>query len=148
MEKNTTTPIFCHDTQWTKLRKLKLTPMSLDVMKEQKCDDVIAPVYRMVETDTKIGKGDRKKLGRDTKILLKQISKLEIDHGVLMRKTNHCKQIVLPKMFHPLVYTELHEKLAHLGSEKVLDLARKRFYWPRMQNHVEFYIKKQCRCLV
>ena len=46
----------------------QITIDKVDVMKEQKCDDVIAPVYRMVETDTKIGKDDRKKLGWDTKI--------------------------------------------------------------------------------
>ena len=38
--------------------------------------------------------------------------------------------------------------MAHLGSEKVLELARRRFYWPRMQNHIDHYIRKQCRCII
>ena len=32
--------------------------------------------------------------------------------------------------------------------EKVVDLARKRFYWPRMAMHIQHYIRKQCRCIV
>ena len=118
------------------------------IIKEQISDDVISPVYKMLKNGTKIEKTERKKLSRDSKFLLKQWKKLEIENGVLVRKTKNLTQIVLPKVFHQLVYTELHENLAHLGSEKVLDLARKRFYWPRMQHHVEFYIKKQCRCLI
>ena len=109
---------------------------------------LIAPVYKIMEAGTQIGKTGRKKLSRDTNTLLKQRNKLEIEDGILVRKTNNFRQLVLPKVFHSLVYTELHEELVHLGSEKVLDLARKRFYWPRMQNHLEFYIKKLCRCLI
>ena len=109
---------------------------------------LIAPVYKIMEAGTQIGKAGRKKLSRDTNTLLKQRNKLEIEDGILVRKTNNFRQLVLPKVFHSLVYTELHEELVHLGSEKVLDLARKRFYWPRMQNRVEFYIKKLCRCLI
>ena len=119
-----------------------------DVIKGQQSDEVIGPIYKIVEMGAQIDKVERQKLGRDSKILLKQLNKLHIEDGVLLRKTTNLKQIVLPKTFHQLVYTELHNKLAHLGSEKVLDLARKRFYWPRMQNHVEFYIRKQCRCLI
>ena len=37
--------------------------------------------------------------------------------------------------------------MGHLGSEKVVELARERFYWPYMQKDIEFYIRKQCRCI-
>ena len=46
-----------------------------------------------------------------------------------------------------MVYHELHEKLGHLGSEKVWDLARQRFYWVKMQQAIEHFIRKQCRCI-
>ena len=29
---------------------------------------------------------------------------------------------------------------------KLVELARRKFYWPRMQNHVEFLIK--CNCMI
>ncbi len=56
-------------------------------------------------------------------------------------------QIVLPKKLHWLVYEELHGKMGHLGADRVLELARARFYWPHMQKDVEFYIAHKCRCL-
>ena len=79
---------------------------------------------------------------------MKQLKKLTIENGILVQKTKTLKQAVLPKKFQSIVYSELHEKLAHLGSEKVLELARTRFYWPNMKRDIEFYIKKQCRCII
>ena len=66
---------------------------------------------------------------------------------MLWRRTAKFEQIVLPKEFHQTVYVELHEKLAHLGVEKVLDLAQQRFYWPRMASDIKNYIQKKCRCV-
>jgi hypothetical protein len=31
------------------------------------------------------------------------------------------------------VYEELYEKIGHLGADRVLELARARFYWPHVQ---------------
>lgn len=82
-------------------------------------------------------------------MLFRGRKKLRVEKGVLLyRKTAVAKQIVLPELYCPIVYTELHENLGHLGSEKVLELARKRFFWPYMKKDIEFYVKKQCRCIV
>ena len=67
---------------------------------------------------------------------------MSFENGILIRKTKTLKQIVLPERFHPVVYSELNQKLAHLGSERVLELAKKRFYWPKMKKDIEFFIKK------
>ena len=85
---------------------------------------------------------------KNGKVLLKQLSKLEIENGVLIRRTNRFKQIVVPSKYHNVVYTELHIKLAHLGSERVLELARSRFYWPGMKFDIEQFIRKKCRCQI
>uniref|UniRef100_A0A4W5JIK1 Gypsy retrotransposon integrase-like protein 1 n=1 Tax=Hucho hucho TaxID=62062 RepID=A0A4W5JIK1_9TELE len=37
--------------------------------------------------------------------------------------------------------------MAHLGTERVLNLARERFYWPRMQHDIEHFITKVCKCI-
>ena len=58
------------------------------------------------------------------------------------------KQIVLPSVYHNLVYDELHHKLGHLGSEKVVELARRRFFWPYMQKEIEQYVRHKCRCVI
>ena len=67
---------------------------------------------------------------KDVKILLKQLQKLRLVDGILMRKTASLSQIVLPEKFHQLVYSELHENLAHLGSDRVLELANTAFTGP------------------
>ena len=85
---------------------------------------------------------------KDVKILLKQLQKLRLVDGILMRKTASLSQIVLPEKFHQLVYSELHENLAHLGSDRVLELAKHRFYWPRIQKSIEHYVTKRCRCII
>ena len=119
-----------------------------DLMKAQLADKVIEPVYRIVEAGAKVTAKDAKTLGKDVKVLLKQLKKLSIVEGVLTRKTVSLKQVVLPEEFRHLVYTELHDKLGHLGPKRVLEQSRKRFYWPRMKNHIEHYVQKQCRCII
>ena len=37
--------------------------------------------------------------------------------------------------------------MGHLGSDRVLHLARDRLYWPRMQSGEEHYVKNTCRCI-
>ena len=57
------------------------------------------------------------------------------------------EQIVLPRKFRPFVLHELHDKMSHLGTERVFDLTRRRFYWPRMDTEIDHYVTKQCKCL-
>ena len=45
------------------------------------------------------------------------------------------------------MYNELNEEMGHLGSDKVVGLARQRFYWPYMQADIEFFIGNVCQCL-
>lgn len=59
----------------------------------------------------------------------------------------HNQQVVLPKRFRRLVYQELREEMGHLGVERVLDLARQRFYWPNMRKDIDHFIHRLCRCL-
>ena len=119
-----------------------------ELKKEQQEDRVIGDVYRFVKEKKKVTAKDTKNLDKEVKILLRQLKKLEIVDGVLKRKTAKFEQIVLPEKFHKLVYVELHEKLGHLGPDRVLELAKKRFYWPRMKESIEKYISKKCRCLI
>ena len=55
---------------------------------------------------------------------------------------------MLPEKFWEIVFTELHVNLAHLGVERVLDLARQRFYWPNMESCIRDFVQKKCRCLI
>ena len=37
--------------------------------------------------------------------------------------------------------------MRHLGSERVIDLACERFFWPRMRQDITHYVTKVCPCL-
>ena len=110
----------------------------------QQEDDVIGPVYRAVLSGSK---PRRSNLSKMSLILLKQFSKLVIEDGLLRRKMNARSQLVLPYKYHHLVFTELHQKMGHLGSDRVEDLCRQRFHWPHMKEDVERFIRTKCPCL-
>ena len=83
-----------------------------------------------------------------TKRLLYEWSKLYLDReGTLRRNCGAANQIVLPKNLHRTVYSELHEKMGHIGADKVPSLARDSFFWPHMKADIEHFVNNRCRCL-
>ena len=82
------------------------------------------------------------------RLLLREWSKLFIDkNDVFRRKKGSYDQVILPAKYQRTVLTELHNNMGHLGAERVLHLARERFYWPRMQRDVEHYVRNICPCI-
>ena len=56
---------------------------------------------------------------------------------ILVRETKECCQLVLRGNLRNIVCNELHNKMGHLGTDKVFDLARRRFYWRKMYRNNE-----------
>ena len=125
---------------------IKVSPEEL--REKQVLDEVVGPVYKAVLAGSRPKKSEWVKLSRDSKLLMRNFTKLSMRNGILLRNTQKHTQIVLPEDYRKLVYVELHDKMAHLGVEKVVDLAVQRFYWPRMATDIQRYIQKQCRCVV
>ena len=126
-----------------------VTSISLqDLQLAQQEDQTIGPVLKFIHEDRRRPtKSEWMGLGRKSRVLLQQRRKLEFEDGVLVRKTKLRKQIVLPADFHDLVFSELHQKMGHLGSDRVEELARQRFYWPYMVKDIEFFITQKCSCV-
>lgn len=83
-----------------------------------------------------------------TRKLLREWPKLDVGKdGLLRRICGEHLQLVLPREFHPLVYKELHQDMGNLGAERVLQLARERFYWPYMQRDITHFVNRVCSCL-
>ena len=119
-----------------------------DIRQTQLKDNVIGKVYSFVNRKQRPTSSQRAAESPDTKLLLHEWPKLFIDKdGVLRRQNNSHDQIVLPRPYHRTVLRELHDNMAHLGPERVLRLARDRFYWPRTQSDVEHYVRNICRCV-
>ena len=70
----------------------------------QREDQIIAPIYKILEGKLKVDRKTRDMLKKESVILLKQYKKLSIEKGVLMRSTKKCKQVVLLTKFHYSVY--------------------------------------------
>ena len=91
---------------------------------------------------------DRRRESLEVRKLLRHWRYLFFDaEGVLIRKTGHGSQLILPSELKPLIYRELHENMGHLGHERVYQLARDRVFWPNMQQEIEHYVTKVCPCL-
>ena len=118
-----------------------------ELQKEQQTNEVTSPVYRAVLAGSRPSRKEWKELSRGSKLLMRNFGKLAVKNGVLVRKTAKYVQVVLPEKYHDLVFVELHQKMAHLGVEKVVDLAQQRFYWPRMADDIKNFIQKKCRCV-
>lgn len=56
-------------------------------------------------------------------------------------------QLVLPNKYHFQVMKSLHDDGGHLGVEKTTELLKDRFYWPKMTNDIELYVKNCGRCI-
>ena len=127
-------------------------PQKLDMVSlkdDQLKDDIIGPFYKSVKSKRKLPAKDIKKLHRKTGQLFRFWDDCYInEEGVLMKSTQQHDQIVLPANYHQLVYQQLHDNMGHLNHEKVLDLAKRRFYWPGMSADIQTYTTKRCKCLI
>ncbi len=84
--------------------------------------------------------------------LLPPISKVELakaqrDDPVISSIMAERKQLVLPTKYRQLALEHLHDRMGHVGQERVIHLMRERFYWPHMKREVEEYITKRCPCI-
>ena len=119
-----------------------------ELIEAQKEDPVVGPVRELVEAGCRPSRKDWIGLSSGSRILMRSFRKLRLVEGVLKRQTAKFEQVVLPERYRQTVYVELHEKMAHVGPEKVFELAQQRFYWPRMSAEITEYIQKKCRCIV
>ena len=132
------------DTPNATLKKLSAD----DVRQTQIQDQTIGKVYLFVNTGKRPTTSERVQRSADTRLVLNEWKKLTIDTaGVLRRRSGERDQIVLPKKYHTMVMKSLHDDMGYLASDRVLHLARERFYWPRTQRDVEYYVKICCRCV-
>ena len=49
-------------------------------------------------------------------------------------------QVCLPPEMHFVVYEELHQKMGHVGADRVIALARDRFHWPGIAKDITNFV--------
>ena len=87
------------------------------------------------------------------KAFLRIRKQLKLKQGILYRKSqvsNNSRarlQLVLPIEYRHKAMAGCHDQIGHLGQDRVLELLRDRFYWPRMHMNVASYINSCPRCI-
>ena len=79
--------------------------------------------------------------------LMCEWNSLWLEYGILKHKKGVYNQLVVPRKIHHIIFRELHEEIGNLGSERVIQLARERFYWPRMVEDITQYVTKVYNCV-
>lgn len=122
----------------------------VDLQDKQRADPALREVIYQLETGEKVPPSARAEIP-ELPLLLRELTKLEVRDGILYRKRHENSQpsyqLVLPEELRPTVLQSLHDDMGHMGIERTLDLARTRFYWPRMATDVEHKIKTCGRCV-
>ncbi|TKS65275.1 Retrovirus-related Pol polyprotein [Collichthys lucidus] len=119
-----------------------------DIRTAQNADLVINRVVTLKKTHVHLKHKDKLAENEDVRQLLREWSRLQIDgDGILQRKTATRKQLVVPVSLKPVVYKHLHEEMGHLGADRMVALARERFFWPKMRQEMEHYVTKVCCCI-
>ncbi|KAJ0064622.1 hypothetical protein NL108_011375 [Boleophthalmus pectinirostris] len=121
-----------------------------ELKQSQRNDIAIKEIIHQLETGETSPPIVRKEIPQ-LSIFLRELNKLELQNGILYRKRKvgdemQC-QLVLPEILRQMVLKSLHDDMGHLGMDRTLDLARTRFFWPKMALDVEHKIKTCQRCV-
>ena len=109
-----------------------------DIVKLQDNDRIMGKVTYHVMQQVKPTKSKLKSEPVKLKTWLRDWDRLQVgSDGVLRRSRKmpngqNILQVCLPPKLHHLVYEELHQKLGHLGADRVITFAKYRFHWPGM----------------
>ncbi|XP_034150732.1 uncharacterized protein K02A2.6-like [Esox lucius] len=118
-----------------------------ELIQAQKEDSVISQVRQWKEDGVTLTDEMRGVLTGTNQKLMYEWNKLHLEGGLLYRRTRGRKQLVLPSKYKKLALEHLHDKVGHVGTERVLSLVRERFYWSYMKAEVEEYVTRKCPCI-
>ncbi|XP_068078506.1 heat shock 70 kDa protein 12B isoform X1 [Danio rerio] len=122
-----------------------------DLIEKQGADSTISQIISHLNSGEKPSPTVRGELP-ELSLMMREWNRFVLLDGVLYRKRQNGEvlthQLVLPKEFRATVLRSLHDEMGHMGIDRTLDLARSRFYWPKMAQEVEQKIKTCPRCVL
>ena len=124
-------------------KKLSLS----EVRTEQLRDNDINRIIKHVNEGTRPSTDDKRAGTAAFRSFAKVINTLRVVNGTLFRETNGHQRVVIPQKFRTLIFRELHSAMGHVGTDRVYNLARDRFYWPRMREDIHHFVTSCCPCL-
>lgn len=113
-----------------------MVPSQPSVMKVQR-KDIINEDIRLKEKYTKLRNQTKKGATGPVKRLFREWQRVQMENGLLWRKTQQRRQLVLPENNRAVVLKHLHDEIDHVRTERVVKPARVWFYWPYMKKENE-----------
>ena len=111
------------------------------IQQEQEADLAIGKIMKFLKTGEK-GEDNSPQV----KALLKKKNQLTVgEDGILRRMVDNITQMVIPNTLKGMFFEQLHEEMGHLSTDRVYELARQRFYWPKMLEEIEHHVTKVCK---
>lgn len=66
---------------------------------------------------------------------------------ILNQRGEEFHLLVIPNDHRERAFKGVHDEVGHMGIERTLELARARFYWPKMAKYIETKCKTCERCV-
>ena len=122
-----------------------------DIRSAQANDPVIKKVIELkMKNKDQLSNEERKHLSPAIKDLVRHWENLDINESGLLIRTSpdkKQKQVVIPSSIRPIIYSGLHVNMGHLGADRVIELAKDRCFWPRMDEDIQHFTTKVCQCV-
>ena len=123
----------------------------IDWSAEQQFDPVLTRVVELVSRGRKPTQHQCSEEDASVRQYLRQWPYLFMKDHVLYKRGivsgNPVDQLVLPEVYHDLVFTGLHDDAGHQGSERTASLLKSRFFWPELDPFVDKRVKSCERCI-
>lgn len=125
-----------------------------ELQRSQENDPTISVLMPFVSHRKRPSRRERAAFDSKALVLLKQFERLKLQNGVLYRVTKdpiskHKRhQYILPESLKEKALYAIHDIAGHQGQERTMHLARRRFFWPRMELDVKDYVKCCQRCIL
>ncbi|XP_073792914.1 retrovirus-related Pol polyprotein from transposon opus [Danio rerio] len=118
----------------------------------QREDVALRKVIGLLESGNNLSHVERLNESREVNLMLRERHKLRLVDGVLHRMVcdqygQKYGQLVVPSSFRDRALEGIHDETGHMGYERTLELARARFYWPKMAEYVERKCRTCERCI-
>lgn len=100
-----------------------------------------------IRADRNVDRNERKKASPEVLKLVKQWDRIIEREGILYRQVKPPEggpvwcQLLLPQKLQSEVLHSLHDNHGHQGVERTIDLVRRRYYWPGMNDTIEKYCR-------
>lgn len=118
----------------------------------QQEDDNLARLKDILTSNLDSDTIDKRLEQPEVALFLRERGKLVLVDGVLYRKIFNQRgeafnQLVIPSCLRERAFQGVHDETGHMGIERTLELARARFYWPKMAQYIEEKCKSCERCV-